>query len=71
MAMDVCHEIVPEEVRYADGVRVACHLYPPGGDGTRRPVPILEMTGADAPRVSAAPGPGSGVAAAPPGEPAR
>ena len=48
MAMDVCREIVPEEVRYADGVRVACHLYPPGGDGTRRPIPILEMTGVDA-----------------------
>jgi len=48
MAMDVCRKIVPEEVRYADGVRVACHLYPPGGDGTRRPIPILEMTGVDA-----------------------
>jgi peptide/nickel transport system ATP-binding protein len=48
MAMDVCREIVPEEVRYADGVRVACHLYPPGGDGTRRTIPILEVTGVDA-----------------------
>jgi hypothetical protein len=45
--MDVCREAVPEEVRYADGVRVACHLYPPGGDGTRRPIPILEVTGVD------------------------
>jgi hypothetical protein len=26
--MDVCREIVPQEVRFADGVRVACHLYP-------------------------------------------
>ncbi len=26
--MDVCREVVPPEVRYADGVRVACHLYP-------------------------------------------
>ena len=48
MAMDVCREVVPPEVRYADGVRVACHLYPPGGDGARRPIPILELTGADA-----------------------
>ena len=55
MAMDVCHEIVPEEVRHADGVRVACHLYPPGGDGTRRPIPILEVTGVDAPGSTAVP----------------
>jgi hypothetical protein len=46
--MDVCREEVPEEVRHADGVRVACHLYPPGGDGARRPIPIVEVTGADA-----------------------
>jgi oligopeptide/dipeptide ABC transporter ATP-binding protein len=48
LAMDVCREEVPEEVRYADGVRVACHLYQPGGDGARRPIPIVEVTGADA-----------------------
>ena len=48
MAMEVCREVVPPEVRYADGVRVACHLYPPGGDGARRPIPVLELTGADA-----------------------
>jgi oligopeptide/dipeptide ABC transporter ATP-binding protein len=48
LAMDVCREEVPEEVRHADGVRVACHLYPPGGDGARRPIPIVEVTGADA-----------------------
>jgi len=74
MAMDVCREIIPEEVRYADGVRVACHLYPPSGDGTRRPIPILEVTGVDAPGVTAAPGVtgaparGGGAAAAPAGE---
>jgi oligopeptide/dipeptide ABC transporter ATP-binding protein len=28
-AMDVCREVVPPEVRFGDGVRVACHLYPP------------------------------------------
>ena len=48
LAMDVCRDEVPEEVRCADGVRVACHLYPPGGDGARRPIPIVEVTGADA-----------------------
>jgi len=48
LAMDVCREVVPDEVRYADGVRVACHLYPSGGDGARRPIPIVEVTGADA-----------------------
>ena len=32
-AMDVCREVVPPEVVFADGVRVACHLYPAGGDG--------------------------------------
>jgi len=26
--MDVCREVVPPEIRFADGVRVACHLYP-------------------------------------------
>jgi peptide/nickel transport system ATP-binding protein len=29
-AMPVCSEVVPPEVRFADGVRVACHLYPSG-----------------------------------------
>jgi oligopeptide/dipeptide ABC transporter ATP-binding protein len=35
-AMDVCREVVPPEVRFADGVRVACHLYP-----TPDAVPVL------------------------------
>ena len=43
-AMPVCTEVVPPEVTFADGVRVACHLYPTAdapmaGDaatGTRR-----------------------------------
>ena len=55
LVMDVCREIVPDEVRYADGVRVACHLYPPGGHGTRQPIPIVEVTGADAFGVTGAP----------------
>ncbi|MGZ3586091.1 MAG: ABC transporter ATP-binding protein [Candidatus Limnocylindrales bacterium] len=33
-AMDVCHEVVPPEVAFADGVRVACHLFPVGSAGT-------------------------------------
>ena len=32
-AMPVCSEVVPPEVTFG-GVRVACHLYPPGSDGT-------------------------------------
>ncbi len=43
-AMPVCSEVVPPEVTLADGVRVACHLYPAGhrrraGDGHRRRTP--------------------------------
>ena len=33
--MAVCKEIVPPEVIFPDGVRVACHLHPPGTDGGR------------------------------------
>jgi oligopeptide/dipeptide ABC transporter ATP-binding protein len=33
LAMPVCGEAVPPEVKFGDGVRVACHLYPPGSDG--------------------------------------
>jgi oligopeptide/dipeptide ABC transporter ATP-binding protein len=32
-AMGVCREVEPPEVVFADGVRVACHLYAPGRDG--------------------------------------
>ena len=32
-AMPVCTQEVPPEVRFADGVRVACHLFPPGAEG--------------------------------------
>jgi len=32
-AMDVCREVVPPEVLFPDGVRVACHLHPAGRDG--------------------------------------
>ena len=34
-AMAVCSEQVPPEVTFDDGVRVACHLFPPGSaDGS-------------------------------------
>jgi oligopeptide/dipeptide ABC transporter ATP-binding protein len=39
-AMAVCQTEVPPEVTFRDGVRVACHLYPPGSDG----VPITKPT---------------------------
>ncbi len=39
-AMAVCSVEVPPEVTFGDGVRVACHLYPPGSDG----VPITKPT---------------------------
>jgi oligopeptide/dipeptide ABC transporter ATP-binding protein len=35
--MPVCTEVVPPEVRFSDGVRVACHLYPAGGDALALP----------------------------------
>ena len=31
--MDVCRQVVPPEVGFSDGVRVACHLHPPGQNG--------------------------------------
>ena len=31
--MDICREVVPPEVVYPDGVRVACHLHVAGRDG--------------------------------------
>jgi oligopeptide/dipeptide ABC transporter ATP-binding protein len=34
-AMAICRDVVPPEVVFDDGVRVACHLYPPGTAGAR------------------------------------
>ncbi len=48
-AMDVCREVVPPEVRLADGVRVACHLYPLGSDGVPITVPPDVVPGHHAP----------------------
>ena len=33
MAMDICRDVVPPEVVFPDGVRVACHLHPAGTAG--------------------------------------
>ncbi len=46
--MPVCTEVVPPEVRFDDGVRVACHLYPPGSTGTPVAVGAVAEVGADA-----------------------
>jgi oligopeptide/dipeptide ABC transporter ATP-binding protein len=47
-AMDVCRVERPPEVAFGDGVRVACHLYPPGSDGAQidvtRRTEILDVT---------------------------
>jgi oligopeptide/dipeptide ABC transporter ATP-binding protein len=34
-AMAICTDVEPPETVFADGVRVACHLYPPGTDGSQ------------------------------------
>ncbi len=44
VAMAVCREVVPEEVIYPDGVRVACHLHVAGKDGAVA-VPTPATTG--------------------------
>jgi oligopeptide/dipeptide ABC transporter ATP-binding protein len=42
-AMAICTEQMPPEVTFGDGVRVACHLYPPGAEGTvPDPIPVTE-----------------------------
>jgi hypothetical protein len=46
--MDLCRTEVPPEVRFDDLVRVACHLYPPGSDGTPRALPAAVVAGAAA-----------------------
>jgi oligopeptide/dipeptide ABC transporter ATP-binding protein len=46
-AMEVCRTEVPPEVTFGDRVRVACHLYPPGSDGTPRSLPTVRGAGAE------------------------
>ncbi len=53
-AMAVCSEVVPPEVTF-DGVRVACHLYPPGSDGRPVTVPTRDAIGATVPLVEPPP----------------
>jgi peptide/nickel transport system ATP-binding protein len=48
MVMDVCREVVPPETTFDDGVRVACHLYPEGSDGTPVLIPVEPLVGAGA-----------------------
>jgi len=48
VAMEVCRTEVPPEVTFGDRVRVACHLYPPGSDGTPRALPPVHA-GEDGP----------------------
>jgi peptide/nickel transport system ATP-binding protein len=43
LAIDACRTEVPPEVTFADGVRVACHRYPPGSDGQQVPIPVEEI----------------------------
>lgn len=66
--MPVCTEVMPPEVRFADDVRVACHLYPPETQGAfAAPVVVAEPLPVDAaPVPEAGPPVGAGSAAADP-----
>ena len=55
-AMEVCRTEVPPEVTFSDGVRVACHLYPPGSDGVPVTVPPPNAIGATMSEVGPIPG---------------
>ena len=57
LVMAVCTDVVPPEVTF-DGVRVACHLYPAGSDGTPVATPVEAGVGAEV-----APGTGAEVPA--------
>jgi hypothetical protein len=46
--MPICSEVVPPEVTLADGVRLACHLYPADGDGVPVTVPPPNAVGPSA-----------------------
>ncbi len=59
--MAVCTQEVPPEVRFDDGVRVACHLFPPGTPGS---------LAAGSPRVVATAVPASPARSAPSASPA-
>lgn len=65
VAMEVCREVVPPEVIFPDGVRVACHLHPAGRDGgvlisaedvaARRPAKVANAPTTITPSAGAAP----------------
>ena len=63
--MAVCTEVMPPEVTFADGARVACHLYPPEEEGSYvAPVVVSEPLPVDAaPVPEAGPPAGAGSAA--------
>jgi hypothetical protein len=70
--MPVCTEVVPPEVTF-DGVRVACHLYPPGSDGTPAGMlaPDYEAPAAVAPPgwgAASTPGPAAAAAGSAPAD---
>ena len=58
-AMPVCTEVVPPEIRFDDGVRVACHLYPTADAAAiATPAASAEVVSAEvAPRPATAAGP--------------
>ena len=66
--MSVCTEVMPPEVHFADGARVACHLYPPEAEGRFvAPVAVAEPLPLDAaPAPDAGPPAGAGTPAADP-----
>jgi peptide/nickel transport system ATP-binding protein len=55
MAMDICRVERPPELTFADGVRVACHLYEPGTAGEPVPVPIEEAVAVPVEELAAGP----------------
>jgi oligopeptide/dipeptide ABC transporter ATP-binding protein len=68
--MPICTEVVPPEVRFDDGVRVACHLYPSADVGTIALATRKGELPATVQTASAVPGgPGQEPAGPPPQEP--
>jgi peptide/nickel transport system ATP-binding protein len=61
--MDVCRTEVPPELRFPDGVRVACHLYQAGHDGAIAVTTDEVAAHRALPVLAAPPSPGGAVAA--------
>jgi peptide/nickel transport system ATP-binding protein len=66
VAMDVCREVEPPEVRFPDGIRVACHLYPAGRDGATAVAPLTDASAVAGTVASTAVAPGGPGAGGPP-----